>query len=348
MQRVSTLLGEFVATRDLELRQAFGSVTKGNSKVQETVAKLGQKHERLMNDTATRGVELSTSFQRRTVECKRTRDGALKSVGSAQASFKDGLSAMQASLATTTTSYSGELQRHGQSLQTSLNSGLDRHNRAKRARVESMNTMVTDVQSELRHLQRGIASTSRNVDGFVTRVVSEGVNLSNTAELYHKAVSGELNTLQDMTRSLVDQGTREDVPTGMTPRKRVWEYVDKWELTKNRDALLQSWRQGHSTANSNATSVPETFSLPNVVEETAEQTAPVENEPLPGEPAAKAATTPSAVTLSLPAATSPVVPPPMPPPPVKAVVAKSGLPALAALADRPTNILGPRGSRRMR
>ncbi|KAI6005931.1 P-loop containing nucleoside triphosphate hydrolase protein [Pisolithus albus] len=348
MQRVSTLLGDFVATRDLELRQAFGSITKDNSKVQEAATKLGQKHERLMNDTATRGVELSTSFQRRTVECKRTRDGALKSVGSAQASFKDGLSAMQASLATSTTSYSGELQRHGQSLQTSLNSGLDRHNRAKRARVESMNAMVTDVQSELRHFQRGIASTSRNVDGFVTRVVSEGVNLSNSAELYHKTVSGELNTLQDMTRSLVDQGTREDVPTGMTPRKRVWEYVDKWELTKNRDALLQSWRQGHSTANSNVASVPETFSLSNVVEETVEQMAPVENEPLPGEPAAKAATTPSAVTLSLPTATSPVVPPPMPPPPVKTVVAKSGLPALAALADRPTNILGPRGSRRMR
>ncbi|KAI6167000.1 P-loop containing nucleoside triphosphate hydrolase protein [Pisolithus thermaeus] len=255
LQRVSTLLGEFVATRDLELRQAFDTVTKGNAKVQETITKLGQKHERLMSDTAARGVELSTSFQRRTVECKRTRDGALKSVGSAQASFKDGLSAMQASLAT---------------YDNILFSGLDRHNRAKRARVESMNTMVTDVQSELRHFQRGIASTSRNVDGFVTRVVSEGVNLSNSAELYHKAVSGELNSLQDMTRSLVDQGTREDVPTGMTPRKRVWEYVDKWELTKNRDALLQSWRQGHSTATRIQPQCPETFSLTNVVEEPAE------------------------------------------------------------------------------
>ncbi|KAI6108999.1 P-loop containing nucleoside triphosphate hydrolase protein [Pisolithus croceorrhizus] len=222
--------------KDELLQQSFDTVTKGNAKVQETITKLGQKHERLMSDTAARGVELSTSFQRRTVECKRNSRWSTE----------------------------GELQRHGQSLQASLNSGLDRHNRAKRARVESMNTM-------------GIASTSRNVDGFVTRVVSEGVNLSNSAELYHKAVSGELNR------------TREDVPTGMTPRKRVWEYVDKWELTKNRDALLQSWRQGHSTATSNTASVSETFSLTN-----------------------------------------------------------SGLPALAALADRPTNILGPRGSRRMR
>ncbi|KAI6022678.1 kinesin motor domain-containing protein [Pisolithus marmoratus] len=266
VQRVSTLLGEFVATRDLELRQAFSSITKGNCK------------------------KLSTSLQRRSADCKRTHDGALKSVNSAQASFKDGLSAMQASLATTTTTYSGELQRHGQSLQASLNSSFDRHNRAKRARVESTNTMMTDVQSELRHFQRGIASTSRNVEGFVTRVVSEGVNLSNSVELYHKAASGELNTLQDMTRSLVDQGTREDVPTGMTPRKRVWEYVDKWELTKSRDILLQSWRQGHSTSQCQCN----------------------------------------------PSQASPVV------------VAKSGLPALAALADRPTNILGPRGSRRIR
>lgn len=80
---------------------------------------------------------------------------------------------MQSSFATAATTYSGELQRHGQSIQNSFTSGLDRHNRSKRARIESTDIMVGDIQSDLRHFQRGIASTSRNIETFVGRVVSE-------------------------------------------------------------------------------------------------------------------------------------------------------------------------------
>lgn len=78
VQRVSGLLGDYVTSRDLELREAFGAITKENAKAEEVVNEFSQKHERLMNDTAVRGAELSASFQRKTVECKRTRDGAIK------------------------------------------------------------------------------------------------------------------------------------------------------------------------------------------------------------------------------------------------------------------------------
>ncbi|KAL4067644.1 P-loop containing nucleoside triphosphate hydrolase protein [Scleroderma citrinum] len=348
VQRVSGLLGDYVASRDLELRDAFGVITKDNAKTEKVINELGQRHERLMNDTAICGAELSASFQRRSVECKRTHDGAIKALGLAQTGFKDGLSAMQGSLATATTTYCGELQRHGQSLQASFNSGLDRHNRAKRARIESMNTMVTDVQSELRHFQRGVASSSRNVDNFVSRVVSENTNLANAANVHQSAVSTGLNALQDTARSLVDQGTREDVPTGMTPRKRVWEYVDKWELTKNCDVLVQSCRQGqnHSTASTSATPVSDIVSLPDAIEETVEVEA--ENEPPLGESTPKAPNSLPIVSFSL-STTSTLAAPPIPPPALKKTApAKSGLPTVVALADRPTNILGPRGSRRIR
>lgn len=278
---------------------------------------------------------------------------------------------MQGSLATTTTTYCGELQRHGQSLQASFSSGLDRYNRAKRARIESTNTMVTDIQSELRHFQRGMASSSRNTESFVARVASEvnscsmlhgygvnaltnfqSTNLANSADLYRGAVSAGMNTLQDTARSLLDQGTREDVSTGMTPRKRVWEYVDKWELTKSRDALLQSCRQGqgHLVASASATPVSETSSLPDVMEEFDQDWAGDENEPPPGEGTPKRPKDRPVVSLSLSTSSSATLaaPPEPLPMPRKTATAKSGLPTMAALADRPTNILGPRGSRRVR
>lgn len=78
VQRVSGLLGNYVTSRDLELREAFGAITKENAKTEEVVNEFGQRHERLMNDATARGADLSASFQRKTVECKRTRDGAIK------------------------------------------------------------------------------------------------------------------------------------------------------------------------------------------------------------------------------------------------------------------------------
>lgn len=94
-------------------------------------------------------------------------------MNSAQNAFKDGLLAVQQSTATATTTYSGELQRHSQTFQTSFGGGLDRHNRAKRARIETTNVMVTDVQVDLRNVQRGLASGLRNVEGFTSRMASE-------------------------------------------------------------------------------------------------------------------------------------------------------------------------------
>jgi len=138
--RISGLLGELVASRDQELREAFSAVTKANTKHEEEFSKFGQRHERLMNEIAVRGSDTMTSMERRGAEGKRTRDGALKVrvstredlcaliegpqvVGSVQAAFRDGLSAMHNSMATATTTYTGELQRQSQTLQTSFGGG---------------------------------------------------------------------------------------------------------------------------------------------------------------------------------------------------------------------------------
>lgn len=45
------------------------------------------------------------------------------------------------------------------------------------------------------------------------------------------------------TKQLLNEATREDVSTGSTPKKRKWEYVENWDLTRDRDAILSDWRQ---------------------------------------------------------------------------------------------------------
>jgi kinesin family member 11 len=55
--------------------------------------------------------------------------------------------------------------------------------------------------------------------------------------------SSHLATLHTATEALTEQGTREDRPTGTTPRKRTWDYVDKWKLTESREDVLRVWRE---------------------------------------------------------------------------------------------------------
>ncbi|EGN95950.1 hypothetical protein SERLA73DRAFT_170393 [Serpula lacrymans var. lacrymans S7.3] len=256
VQRVSGLLGEFVAVRDKELRQTCGAFLDENVKGEEDLSKFSQRHEALSSEISTQEAEATTSFERRRAEGKRTRDGALKHMDLAKATLKNSLSGLQGSVSTSTTTFSGEIQRNGQSFDVAFNSGLDRHKRAKRARIESTNAMATDVQSDMRHLQRGMASSSRNVEGFVGRVLSESTGIAEITEKHHHSASSKLSTLQQTAQSLVEQGTREDIPTGLTPRKRVWEVIDKWELTQSRDALMKAWKKDGSPKWNRENSIP--------------------------------------------------------------------------------------------
>ncbi|KAG2349879.1 kinesin-domain-containing protein [Suillus weaverae] len=341
VQRISGLLGEFIASRDCDLREAFGAVVNANAKHEEEFSEFGQRHEQLMNEAVVRGSEALTSFERRSTEGKRIRDGALKTVGSVQVALKDGLLATHNSITTATTIYTGELQRQSQTLQTSFGAGVDRHDRAKRARIESTNGLVTDVQSEIRHLQRGIASSSRNVEGFSGRVVSESTSLSDAIEKHGNNTTSRLTSLHQTARSLLDQGTREDIPTGMTPRKRAWEYVDEWELTQSRDAILQSRRQGEPTRH--ASEPPPSQDPVETLPQQMEVDTP--DDAWSDEPQALAPPSPPAVSLSsLTSSTAtlteiPVAPLAVPRMLKKPATLKSGLPTLGALVDRPPNTL---------
>lgn len=84
VQRIAGLLGDFVAARHQELSETFGTVVKGNVRVEEELGKFGQRHERLVDHANSRGAELSASFARKGAESKRLRDGAMKVVSSAR------------------------------------------------------------------------------------------------------------------------------------------------------------------------------------------------------------------------------------------------------------------------
>ena len=242
-----------------------------------------------------------------------------------------------------------------------MGAALDCHNRSKRARIEATNSMAVGVQSEYCHIQECIASTSRNIEGFAGRVASEvsrrwtikffGLNLMNfqtigladVTSTYHEAASKDLSSIHDSTRSLAEQATKGDTPTGTTPRKRAWHYVDRWELTQNRDVVLNAWRQRRGSNASVDTFMNE--NIPPQLTLTGKDAMSVEcvispSEDHVGDREEALVLPESPIAVSLASSASSTAQPIM--------QKKSTKSSLGTLTDLPTNLIIQRGSRRAR
>jgi kinesin family protein 11 len=178
--------------------------------------------------------------------------------------------------------------------------------------------------------------------------------------------------MRKMTDSLVERGSREDLPTGSTPRKRVWQYTENWELTEDRDTIIQGWKRraaqpqededkSDSESSSAFRDIPrlhpsdslKQLPLPSVTVQSEDISEPLDPMPPPyleadpqqppasNHPIQLASSIVPAIALSS-AGSNPVI---------KAKMGKAGsevVPAMGTLTERSTNLIYGRGSRRVR
>ena len=52
----------------------------------------------------------------------------------------------------------------------------------------------------------------------------------------------QVSAIEQHNKAMVGRSTTAAPPTGTTPQKRKWSYIDKWEKTKNREVLLKEHR----------------------------------------------------------------------------------------------------------
>ncbi|KAG8989015.1 hypothetical protein FRB90_002449, partial [Tulasnella sp. 427] len=88
--------------------------------------------------------------------------------------------------------------------------------------------LTTTVQKGLGTMQQGVMDTVRDQPAELK---------SHTGELKTMYIADTLYTM-GFSERLAVEGTREDVPTGATPRK-TWDVVESWERTKSRDDVLK-------------------------------------------------------------------------------------------------------------
>lgn len=227
-----------------------------------------------------------------------------------------------------------------------LSAAFDREHRVKRARIEATDGLAAEAQSGYRYMQRGIGSTSRTIESATSRVLIETSGMSAAVENLNAAATSSLGTIRNTTQGLAAEATREDKPTGLTPRKRGRRVVEDLPRTEPREVLVRRWRQRGMSAVGSETFLAEHLPLPedgdspsgspefmavdSPIEALAED---LENEPTP-------LNSPPALVKSLAssASSSSSVPPELPPVVAVKVPTKVVANATGTLTDRSTNI----------
>lgn len=141
---------------------------------------------------------------------------------------------------------------------------FEREHKIKRARIESSTHLANDSQSTLQKTQEVLDATAKGFDVLGKQLVADvscfiGVmmNLSanfdqsdlliNELHAHASAAASHMSSVQQRNKRILEEGTRQNPPTGTTPQKRKWSYVDKWERTQSRADLLRGYRRQRST-----------------------------------------------------------------------------------------------------
>ncbi|KAG6890679.1 hypothetical protein C0995_005051 [Termitomyces sp. Mi166 len=251
IRRVSSLLGEFTAERDRSLKEAANVVLESNREAEEEIKVFLKSHMESMEKMESVGVKVGKQLEQRRREGKRTRDGAFKAINTTKTGFTGDIQELEDAVSGSISSYSTQVQAQADAMSLSCSTAFDQHSRAKRVRIEATTSLGETVQSQYRHMQEDTASASANLEAFAGRLTSGMSGLGTATESYCSTATTNLSTLQTSIEVVSEHGAQEDKSIGQTPRKRTWDYVDEWELTKPRDTILKAWRgQGISTVSS--------------------------------------------------------------------------------------------------
>jgi kinesin family member 11 len=184
---------------------------------------------------------------------------------------------------------------------------------------------------------------------------AQAAAISNSTQAYQTATTTHVSSVQKLTESLVKSGTKDDPPTQTTPRKRAWDFTEKWELTKSRETLLEEWRQ-KGRPNTTFLATRELELLPESGEERIQEDmddmmmAELEDEgvPDPESPEPQILEDDALSHSSLSPSTTPI-----PQPSIVAIDKQSGvlktkIPSMGTLTERPLNIPTRASIRRLR
>ncbi|WWC90417.1 uncharacterized protein L201_005352 [Kwoniella dendrophila CBS 6074] len=154
----------------------------------------------------------------------------------------------------------------------------DTHVRTTDVHLEKINKSAQDVSGKsfargkknsdlLNAITNNISQTHQSSKSRLSRISNDIEDLSSTLLLSSSTASATFNQsnekasstleqIMQLTGNFLENGIKDDLPTGITPKKKNWNIINHWERTGNRSLVLENWRnnQLHSSSSSGSAS----------------------------------------------------------------------------------------------
>ncbi|KAJ3744704.1 kinesin 2 [Lentinula detonsa] len=283
LQKVSGLLVNFVNEQDRGLRDAAASLQEGNGAAEAGMQSLQQQYGQMVGSLEQSRTSLIAFSDQSRSDTKRMRDGSVKTLKDAKTVLQNRIREDDKTMTKSIEEFSNQILQKTQRMSKSSSNAFTHHSRSKRARIDTTERLNTDLQNHYTSLHKGLGYISEDVRNFAAQSSATTSDLVHRTSAFQTTTASQLSVVQKATMALSDQGTKEDLSTGSTPRKRTWRYVDEWGLTEDRKTLLETWRSQGISGVGSETFLAEHLPLPaedeNLNEEP--QTMNVDSEPIP-------------------------------------------------------------------
>ncbi|EJD06038.1 kinesin-domain-containing protein [Fomitiporia mediterranea MF3/22] len=240
VKSISSLLVDFTEERDRGLREAVSGIQESNVQGTENMETFAKKHDVLMSESSARSRAWSASLDKVAIDGAQAKLSATESAQSGSTSVQNGLSELRGSTSAAISSHSEGIIHVSKAL-NSCSKVFEREHKIKRVRIDTSTHLAEDAQATFQSTRDLVDSTSKEFDTFRKDVTAETERLQNELRSHSSSASSHVSSVQQYNKRMLEQGTRQNPPTGTTPQKRKWSYVDKWERTKNRTDLLREY-----------------------------------------------------------------------------------------------------------
>lgn len=113
---------------------------------------------------------------------------------------------------------------------------------------EIIEALARNVKSTHEASQARSSAMADSIDSLTSTLLTSQSSSSATFSQAYSATESNLNSIMSSTADFLKSGIQEDIPTGITPRKKVWNVQAEWERTGPREAVLASWRKRQESA----------------------------------------------------------------------------------------------------
>ncbi|WVQ72707.1 hypothetical protein IAR50_002267 [Cryptococcus sp. DSM 104548] len=82
-----------------------------------------------------------------------------------------------------------------------------------------------------------------SIEALTSTLLASQSTASATFAEHHSSAESSLQAIMSSAATFLQSGIEEDVPTGITPRKKTWNVRSSWDRTGPREAILADWRR---------------------------------------------------------------------------------------------------------